>query len=116
MVVLDITTSINLIVILDINTMNKEIDSIFERIKDELKDGSLQYYSSATKSHYLYIGGKLAFIINLNESGLKPSKVGLYIIKYEKAGEVPVESFISSVPLSELESYIYHYLINESWT
>lgn len=107
MVVLDITTSINLIVILGINIMNKEIDSIFERIKDELRDGSFQYYSLSTKSHYLYIGNKLIFIINLNELGPEPSKVGLYVIRYEKAGEVPIESFISSIPLSELEDYIY---------
>lgn len=95
---------------------NKDIYNIFERIKNELKDGSLQYYSTATDSHYLYVGDKLVFIINMNELRPNPSEIGLYVIKYERAGKVPVESFISSVPLSDLENYIYHYLINELWT
>lgn len=95
--------------------MNQKVDEIFKSIQEELGKGSFQYYSTITKSHYLYVNNRVIFLIHSDEIGVGPEAldVGMYIIKPDKQTSVPIEVFVSKIPFSELEDFIYRFIVSE---
>lgn len=88
---------------------NLIVSEIFKNIQDEFGQGSYQYYSSVTKTHYLYVSNRLIFLIHSDEIGETATCLFLYIIKYGKETQVPEEISVK-IPFSELENYIYRYI------
>lgn len=93
--------------------MNQKVDEIFKSIQEELGKGSFQYYSTITKSHYLYVNNRVIFLIHSDEIGPEALDVGMYIIKPDKQTSVPIEVFVGKIPFSELEDFIYRFIVSE---